>query len=865
MDAIPLQFPYRGLNKSASLERQAQFTSSDMENMRASDPMTQRMVGSRRSGLGRWDQSDAMGSGGMVNLLAHVEFEEETSRKFVEDFPDSGAIDGVLITDTGGLSAPSIDQESKLYYALAETWAAETEYVFEQLVEPTTPNGFYYRAGGIGTSDTVEPTWPTTIGNTVVDGEVTWTCVAQKFGGFVNTTTDTSQNITGTLMAVPHLSEWSGTYRMYLLCNATPDPAVAGVTIELVISGAGNINLSVTKRNASTTTGTWTNLVSLGFVDAVEFYFLWEPGTTNLTVRANGEELLNQNIGAAPAGGGDVVGWSMQPSDVGVRMQADRFTYVYHHATVTEKIQAYRTVAAAGGKVYRESAGFGFIEIDSSISVRSDVPLYTAQLRQKLYIADWGVVFEDGNALVGNTGAGPYRWQFETNPSVNLTSLGVDPTNHVVEIVSFSNSADNAKVLLGAYEFTVVSTGAGTNNTIRLVRQTTALPSSANVNLRIVRGTKVYDPEAGTLGLLLTPSTVLTEAAEYGALPANANLITGYRNRLVLSSGKEFTASRIDNPLDFFVGGDEDDAARAWSDTVGAFASIGQSITALFAHGKDRLIFATAGGIVRMAGDIADGGYLEAVNADFGVASQSSFCTLQDGSIVFLSHRGLYRIGVSSEAVPAPLFDTLPNEFRTLDPQSMRTTLVFDPVRNLIHIFTGYEAATRSQYQWVFDLRTGAFFRDSFDSPFQCIAAALLPGYFRRRFAVAIGGADGHIYYKDRVYETDSGTSFQGWATFGPYIPAGPAGDKFLLNQAEAIMGQRTSEATLSVIASDTPETGNFAAPLRGVRYQKALSAGINRGMFPKVRARTFVVKVSGTVPWQFENGRVWIEPAGWV
>jgi hypothetical protein len=57
-------------------------------------------------------------------------------------------------------------------------WAATTAYATTSphFVTPTTPNGFRYQCTTGGTSGGTEPTWPTTIGGTVVDGTVTWTC-----------------------------------------------------------------------------------------------------------------------------------------------------------------------------------------------------------------------------------------------------------------------------------------------------------------------------------------------------------------------------------------------------------------------------------------------------------------------------------------------------------------------------------------------------------------------------------------------------------------------------------------------------------------------------------------------------------------
>lgn len=58
-------------------------------------------------------------------------------------------------------------------------WQPTKTYGINNLVSPTTANGFVYRATAIGgtapyESAGFEPAWPTTIGNTVVDGDITW-------------------------------------------------------------------------------------------------------------------------------------------------------------------------------------------------------------------------------------------------------------------------------------------------------------------------------------------------------------------------------------------------------------------------------------------------------------------------------------------------------------------------------------------------------------------------------------------------------------------------------------------------------------------------------------------------------------------
>ncbi len=69
-------------------------------------------------------------------------------------------------------------------YDMAEplqAWVKSKKMYEGTVCYPTTKNGFYYTATSTGTTDAVtEPTWPTTIGDTVTDGTVTWVCREDK-------------------------------------------------------------------------------------------------------------------------------------------------------------------------------------------------------------------------------------------------------------------------------------------------------------------------------------------------------------------------------------------------------------------------------------------------------------------------------------------------------------------------------------------------------------------------------------------------------------------------------------------------------------------------------------------------------------
>lgn len=57
--------------------------------------------------------------------------------------------------------------------------ANTTAYALGAYVVPASANGFYYKATAAGTSAGTVPTYPTTVGGTVTDGTVTWTCAGK--------------------------------------------------------------------------------------------------------------------------------------------------------------------------------------------------------------------------------------------------------------------------------------------------------------------------------------------------------------------------------------------------------------------------------------------------------------------------------------------------------------------------------------------------------------------------------------------------------------------------------------------------------------------------------------------------------------
>lgn len=81
---------------------------------------------------------------------------------------------GYVIDNTG-----TVTQVNQTY----SVWVLNTAYSLNAKRVPTVANGYYYTVTTAGTSSGTQPTWPTSVGTTVVDGTVTWTC-SGAYGGF---------------------------------------------------------------------------------------------------------------------------------------------------------------------------------------------------------------------------------------------------------------------------------------------------------------------------------------------------------------------------------------------------------------------------------------------------------------------------------------------------------------------------------------------------------------------------------------------------------------------------------------------------------------------------------------------------------
>lgn len=70
-----------------------------------------------------------------------------------------------------------------LYRECANFWRANEAYGLGEYIRPNRATGYSYECTTAGSSGAREPVWPTSIGATVPDGSVTWTCAPAAANG----------------------------------------------------------------------------------------------------------------------------------------------------------------------------------------------------------------------------------------------------------------------------------------------------------------------------------------------------------------------------------------------------------------------------------------------------------------------------------------------------------------------------------------------------------------------------------------------------------------------------------------------------------------------------------------------------------
>jgi len=165
---------------------------------------------------------------------------------------DTGGVEYLFVcdgTDAYTITSAGVITKVNQTYSV---WTTVTNYSIGDRRIPTVSNGYYYQVTtDAGSSAAGEPTWPTTIGATVVDGGITWTC-SGTYGGFPSPHITTPKYIDGYMFLpkknsldiynsdVDNIYGWSGS--SFISAEMWSDPVVGLVRQNNQLLALGSIS-----------------------------------------------------------------------------------------------------------------------------------------------------------------------------------------------------------------------------------------------------------------------------------------------------------------------------------------------------------------------------------------------------------------------------------------------------------------------------------------------------------------------------------------------------------------------------------------------------------------------------------------------
>lgn len=490
-------------------------------------------------------------------------------------------------------------------------------------------------------------------------------------------------------------------------------------------------------------------------------------------------------------------------------------------------------VAISGGTLYRESVPGTLTALTSNLSLRDSRPLQTAQLGQKLYIADYGdkrVAGTDG-VITGAT--------LDAASVSDWSALSISIYDHVAVLFNVGGAT-----VAGVYAISSIAAGALT---------LASSPGDGTCSYIIERAPKVFDPVADTLS-----NVVATD----GILPVGNPHIVSYLDRMVLAGASTaphvWYMSRRGDELDWDYAASDSERAVAGTTGVG---TPGEAITALVSIKDDYLVIGCRDSLWLMRGDPAYGGTLDVISTDVGIVSPNAWTIGPSGELIFLSLQGLYvlpSVSENTKAVPISR-DVLPQEFLNLNTEEVNASLKYDVDYHGIHIFFTKRSSDASTHWWL-DWASKTYWPMVYNVNHEATSLHVLQSNSTDVRGLLLGCRDGYIR---RFYEKaadDDGTSFSSYVRMGP-INLSSDGRSGKLRQMQAVLAENSGGVTWALSAADTPEGAVTASSSDSGSWV----AGLNATDWPACVGQAYTLLVTGAtdVRWALEQIIVTYEDAG--
>jgi len=296
-------------------------------------------------------------------------------------------------------------------------------------------------------------------------------------------------------------------------------------------------------------------------------------------------------------------------------------------------------------------------------------------------------------------------------------------------------------------------------------------------------------------------------------------LKTVYRDRVLTSSGRAITATRVGDHTDTTMSADVSDMFRPTLFQFSQAGEQGATVVALIPHKDQFLLGFTASETWVQQGDPLTGARRR-LSDEVGIIGADAWCVNHD-TAYFLSSSGLYSVGADGSGLKALSEDIIPEDLTEIEDSECTLTYQHSDRGVYIH---------KTGTDWFYDTARGQFWPfDTSENSHLLIGPLKLGGLDRLGVIQAIHGM------------TAEGSATVNWRI----VPGGTA-------EEAAANGKAAIEAALA--------EEDYSSYVKG---SGSWSAGRSRAAMPRTSAMWAVLWLSSAGSWAFEGVTMAIESSG--
>jgi hypothetical protein len=359
-------------------------------------------------------------------------------------------------------------------------------------------------------------------------------------------------------------------------------------------------------------------------------------------------------------------------------------------------------------------------------------------------------------------------------------------------------------------------------------------------------------------------------SASSGSIPSSATIIALYHGRLFHAGFPadpfNYWASRVGDPLDYYVGSTDVGGAFSGNDTPQA-GLLGDRITAMIPYNDQRMVIGMATSLAVMRGDPKAGGDVAFLSREVGIVNKNAWARSPEGALYFLGADGLYVLTAPDRAPKCLSRKRLDATLGHIDHSAYRVSLSWDPLEIGVKILIVPRSPNLNNYPT--GLCTMVFYEERSDTFWYDAYYYGAPNAMRAVYGtgstgpiLAIGCYDGYMRLQSGL--DDDGAKIQSWVYYTPIMPYGPNVKaklvtlRTLWDYAGGVWQVRAADDPISVLTTTNMITGTVTAS----GYQT-----LNRD---RVRGAALVVRLSSDPStnsgmWRIDRITGTIAPSGRV